>query len=87
MSGLDICNTKNGVESLSRQGVLILKSGKDKEVNFEIIKKGTKQTFIVDNMEVVTFSRRLNSGIFGFTVEGSYKIMVDEIIIEQIMHQ
>lgn len=82
-----ICNVQNGIMSIARQGVLILKSGKEKEVNFEINKKGTKQTFIVDNMDVVSFSRKLNSGIFGFTVEGSYKIMVDEITIEQFMPQ
>ncbi len=82
-----ICNVKNGTMSVARQGVLILKSGKEKEVNFEINKKGTKLTFIIDNMDVVTFSRKLNSGIFGFTVEGSYKIMVDEITIEQFIQQ
>lgn len=78
-----ICNIRNSVSSIVRQGAIILKSGKNQVVDFEIVKKGMKHTFLVNNIDVVSFTRKLSSGIFGFITDGSSKISVDEITIEQ----
>ena len=64
-------------------GVLILKSGKDKEVSIEIEKKGTKLIFRVDDIEAASITEEINSRIFGFLVEGKNTIKVNEVIIEQ----
>jgi len=59
-----ILNRVNGVNSISRQGGIILKSGKNKEVVIEIEKKGKKLIFNVDNMEAVTITKMLNFNAF-----------------------
>ena len=79
-----MCNNVNSTNSISRQGSLILKSGKNKEVIIEIEKKGNKLTFSVDNMEAVSITKKLNFNTFGFQVENANTIKIDEVIIEQI---
>lgn len=78
-----IYNVANGIQSRVHGSQIILKSGKDKEVNFEVIKKGPKLHFTVDKMEVFSYTRNLTNASFGFIVEGAHKIMIDEISIEQ----
>jgi len=79
-----ILNRVNGVNSISRQGGIILKSGKNKEVVIEIEKKGKKLIFNVDNMEAVTITKMLNFNAFGFQVENANTIKVTEVLIEQL---
>jgi len=79
-----ILNRVNGVSSMSRQGGIILKSGKNKEVVIEIEKKGKKLIFNVDNMETVTITKMLGFNAFGFQVEDSNTIKVTEVVIEQM---
>lgn len=78
-----IYNKRNGTLSLSKQSQIILKSGKNKEVTVELQKKGNKLIFTVDNMEVETITKKLYSNSFGFYMEGSNTIKIDEVIIEQ----
>ena len=78
-----IIDKENGNESLNYQTQIILKSGKNKEVLVEIIKKGTKITFNVDDMEVYQDVGKIEYSKFGFFVEGKNTIKVDEITIEQ----
>ena len=84
-----IVNTVNGISSLSRQGSIILTSGRNKEVIIDMEKKGNKLLFNVDNMEAVEITiprtRSLNSNSFGFLVEDANTIKVDEVIISQIV--
>ena len=78
-----IYNVANGIQSRVHGSQIILKTGKNKIVNFEIQKKGPKLQFSVDKMEVFNYTRTLSNPSFGFIVEGDHKIMVDEISIEQ----
>lgn len=80
-----IYNKVNGTLSISRQGSIILKAGKNKEVIIEVERKGNKLIFNVDNMEAVSITKNLNFNAFGFQVENANTIKVDEVIIEQIM--
>ena len=80
-----ILNRVNGVNSVSRQGGIILKSGKNKEVVIEIQKKGKKLFFSVDNMEAVDITKKLDFSAFGFRVEDANTIKVTEVLIEQIL--
>ena len=79
-----ILNRVNGVNSLSRQGGIILKSGKNKEVVIEVQKKGKKLFFSVDNMETVDITKKLDFNAFGFQVENANTIKVTEVLIEQM---
>ena len=79
-----ILNRVNGVNSVCRQGGIILKSGKNKEVTIEIQKKGKKLFFSVDNMEAVDITKKLDFNAFGFQVENANTIKVTEVLIEQI---
>ncbi len=79
-----VWNTVNGTKSVSRQGSIVLKSGKNKEVIIEVEKKGNRLVFNVDNMEAVTITRNLDFNTFGFQVENANTIKVDEVIIEQL---
>lgn len=65
-------------------GDIILKPGKDKEVEFEIEKKGLQLVFSVNNMEVYKCKEEISSKMFGFIVEGKNTIKVKEVSIEQI---
>lgn len=78
-----IYNKRNGTLSLSKQNQIILKSGKNKEVIIEMQKKGDKLFFTVDNMEVETITKKLFSNSFGFYMDGSNTIKIDEVTIEQ----
>jgi hypothetical protein len=78
-----IINRTNGVSSTSRQGAIILKKGKERNIEFLIEKKGTRLIFNVDNMEVVSISKILNFTTFGFYVEGNNSIKVTEVQIDQ----
>ena len=80
-----IFNKVNGVNSISRQGEIILKSGKNKEVIIVIEKKGKRLIFNVDNMEAVTTTKRLDFNAFGFQVENANTIKVTEVLIEQLL--
>ena len=80
-----IWNEVNGTRSISRQSSIILKSGRNKEVIIEIEKKGNKLIFRVDNMEAVSITKKLNFNTFGFQVEDSNTIKIDEVVIEQQM--
>ncbi len=78
-----IWNIVDGKKSLSRQNSIILKSGKNKDVTIELEKKGNKLIFQVDNMEVVSITKKLNFNAFGFLVQDANTIKVDEVIIKQ----
>jgi hypothetical protein len=78
-----IWNRVNGINSLSRQNSIILKSGKNREVLIEMEKKGDKLFFRVDNMDAATVTKKLHFNTFGFQVENANTIKVDEVIIEQ----
>jgi len=80
-----ILNKVNEVYSVSRQGGIILKSGKNKEVIIVIEKKGKRLIFDVDNMEVVTITKKLDFNAFGFQVENANTIKVTEVLIEQLL--
>ena len=73
----------NDDDDIVDRGMLILKSGKNKEVSIEIEKKGTKLIFRVDDIEAATITGEINSNSFGFMVEGKNTIRVNEVIIEQ----
>ena len=79
-----ISNRIKGVNSVSRQGGIILQSGKNKEVTIEIQKKGKKLLFSVDNVEAVDITKKLDFSAFGFQVENANTIKVTEVLIEQI---
>ena len=78
-----IYNRVNGIWSISRQGSIILKAGKNKEVIIKIEKKGNKLIFNVDNMEAISITKKLAFNAFGFQVENANTIKVDEVVIEQ----
>ncbi|MDR1348805.1 MAG: hypothetical protein LBJ63_10375 [Prevotellaceae bacterium] len=78
-----ILNKINGISSISRQGGIILKSGKNKEVIIELEKKGENLSFHVDNMEAIRITKKLKFNTFGFQVEDANTIKVDEVVIEQ----
>lgn len=78
-----IINRVNGVSSVSRQGGIILKSGKNKEVIVEMEKKGNKLIFTVDNMEVISITKALKYNTFGCCVHGEGTLKVDEVLLEQ----
>ena len=78
-----IINRVNGVSSISRQGGIILKSGKNKEVIVDMEKKGNKLIFTVDNMEVISITKSLKYNTFGCCVYGEGTLKVDEVILEQ----
>ena len=63
-------------------GSLILRAGKDKEVELEIEKRGNQLIFSIDNMEVTKMKEDLVSNYFGFTTNRSIK--VKEVSIEQV---
>lgn len=79
-----IINKVNGVSSISRQGGIILKSGKNKEVTLEIEKKGNKLIFTVDNMEVISITKILKFNTFGCCIYGDGTLKVDEVLLEQV---
>ncbi|MBQ3833403.1 MAG: hypothetical protein II815_09540 [Bacteroidales bacterium] len=78
-----IINRTNGVSSTSRQGGIILKAGKERNIEFLIEKKGTRLIFNVDNMEVVSISKVLYYTTFGFYVDGNNSIKVTGVQIDQ----
>ena len=78
-----IINRTNGVSSTSRQGGIILKAGKEQNVEFFIEKKGVRLIFNVNNMEVISISKILDFTTFGFYVEGNNSIKVTEVQIDQ----
>ena len=78
-----IINRVNGVSSISRQGGIILKSGKNKEVIVEMEKKGNKLIFTVDNMEVISITKALKCNTFGCCIYGDGTLKVDEVLLEQ----
>jgi hypothetical protein len=80
-----ILNKITGIRSISRQGSIILKSGKNKEVIIELEKKGKNLIFRVDNMDAITITRELRFNTFGFQVQDANTIKVDEVVIEQQM--
>lgn len=82
-SRFEIVNKANGIISLSRRGGLILKSGKNKEVNIIMEKNGGKLLFTVDNMEVIAITKLLTRNAFGFCIKENNTIKVDEVIVEQ----
>jgi hypothetical protein len=82
-----ILNRVNSVNSISRQGGIILKSGKNKEVIIEIEKKGKRLVFNVDNMEAMTITKKLDFNAFGFQVENANTIKVTEVLIEQLFRE
>ena len=47
-------------------------------------KKGRKLNFIVDEMDVITITKDLNSNVFGCIVFGRNTIKLNEVVIEQI---
>lgn len=75
---------KEGVMRDSRKGDLILNAGKNKEVEVIMEHKGSRLIFTVDNMEVITITRAVKYNTFGFFVQNSNTLKVDEISIEQI---
>lgn len=80
-----VINKRNGESSISRKSDIILKSGKNIEVNIVVEKKGQKLIFTVDNMEVVSLTKPLQFGTFGFcSTKDKNTIKVDEVIIEQM---
>lgn len=78
-----IINRTNGVSSTSRQGGIILKAGKERNIEFLIEKKGTRLIFNVDNMEVISISKVLDFTTFGFYVDGNNSIKVTGVQIDQ----
>lgn len=78
-----LLNRANGITSISKRSSIILKKGKNKNVKIELIKKGKKLNFIVDDMDVLTISKEVNFNIFGCIVEGKNSIKVTEVTIEQ----
>ena len=82
-----IYNRVNGIWSISRQGSIILKAGKNKEVIIKIEKKGNKLIFNVDNMEAISITKKLAFNAFGFQVENANTIKVDEVVIEQLSEE
>lgn len=79
-----ILNKANGVTSISRQGGIILKSGKNKEVVVNIEKKGNKMIYTVDNMEVIAVTKLLKTNTFGCCIYGEGTLKVDEVVLEQV---
>lgn len=67
-------------------GTLILRSGKNKEVELEIEKKGNQLIFSIDNMEVTKVKEDLISNYFGFTIYDNI-IKVKEVLIEQLREE
>lgn len=63
-------------------GSLILRAGKNKEVELEMEKKGNQLIFSIDNMEVTKVKEDLVSNYFGFTTNRI--ISVKEVSIEQV---
>ena len=82
-----IYNRVNGIWSISRQGSIILKAGKNKEVIIKIEKKGNKLIFNVDNMEAISITKKLAFNAFGFQVENANTIKVDEVVIEHLSEE
>ena len=80
-----IIHKVNGVSSVSRKGTIILKSGKEKDVNVEMEKKGNKIIFSVDNMEVISITKGIVNTTFGCCVLGENTLKINELIIEQIV--
>lgn len=84
-----VCNFIGGIEySVVKKGGIILKAEKGKLVSIEFKKVGKKITFLVDNMEIGTISRKTssNSSTIGFYIGSDTKLMVDEIEIEQVSY-
>lgn len=82
-----LLNKVNGTISISRKGSIILKSGKNKEVNIEMEIKGSKIIFSVDNMEIISFTKQIVHNTFGCCVLGENTVKVDEVRIEQISEE
>ncbi|MCX4291826.1 MAG: hypothetical protein OSJ36_08590 [Odoribacter sp.] len=77
-------NVKEGVVRVNRRGPVILKGGKDRQVEVLVEKKGGKLVFSVDNMEAITMARNVKFTTFGFFVEGDNVLKVDEVMVEQM---
>lgn len=79
-----IFNKVNGISSVSRKGSIILKSGKEKDVNIDMEKKGNKLVFSVDNMEIISITKDIINNTFGCCVLGENTVKVNELTIEQM---
>lgn len=79
-----LINYVKGVRSVSRRNEIILKKGRDKEVKIEMGKKGRKLFFVVDEMEVITVTKDLQSNVFGCIVDGYNSIKLTEVVMEQM---
>lgn len=66
------------------QGTIVLKKGKDKEVELEIEKKGEQLIFSIDNMEATKIKEEVTSRFFGFAVGGKNTIRVKEVSVFQV---
>lgn len=66
-------------------GSLVLRAGKNKEVELEMEKKGNQLIFSIDNMEVTKVKEDLVSNYFGFTANCIIK--VKEVSIEQLREE
>lgn len=82
-----IVNVDKGISSISRKGGIILKAGREQSVEFFVEKRGTKLIFNVDNMEVVSISKKIDLTTFGCYVEGNNSIKVTGVEIEQISEE
>jgi len=80
-----LLNVANGVTSISRKNDIILKKSKDKDVKFEIKKKGNKLNFLVDEMDVITVTKKVNNNTFGCILVGENTIKLTEVVMEQIV--
>lgn len=74
---------ENGINSIMRRNGIILKKGKNKDVEIKMNKKGTKLIFMVDNMEVLSVTKILDFNTFGCIICGDNTIKLTELTIEQ----
>lgn len=80
-----VVNKVNGKKSISRQGGAILKpSKKEQKINIVMERKSGKLIFSVNNIEVISFKKRLETSTFGCCVSGENELNVEEVIIEQL---
>lgn len=77
-------NKINGMTNAIRRLPIILKDGRDKDVKIAMNKKGKKLTFLVDDMEVVTVTKKVTNNVFGCIILGDNTIKLTEVIMEQI---
>ena len=77
-------NKVNGISSLNRRIPIILKKGRDKDVKIALNKNGKKLTFYVDDMEVISVSKKMISNVFGCIIFGDNTIKLNEVVMEQM---